>query len=276
MNYQEKYFKYKNKYLKLKKLIGGANTLPELQAECTSQKSNLPPDLNCPSCYTNYILQNNDITLNSIRMCNNHEFNEKYFNNTILINPQKYNFNTNNFEPCLPTEVSLLNPINYRNVHDDNLRNPINPLRKNDNISTFCAEGNIVFTNQNSIIGSTAINSCMFVIILLGNGEKICIHHNAFDNDYNPNIINATNLERLLNELKTNPGYSDFLNFDVNKNLKCIILTEQFTAYSTISSKYYEILNNNINFDKINVINTTPNETFHIIVDNNNNIFKFT
>jgi len=35
MNYQEKYFKYKNKYLKLKKLIGGANTLPELQAECT-------------------------------------------------------------------------------------------------------------------------------------------------------------------------------------------------------------------------------------------------
>jgi len=277
MNYQEKYLKYKNKYLKLKKIIGGANTLPELEAECASQISSLTPAGICPSCYTNYMLDPADttLTLNSLRMCNNHQLNNKYFDNTILLNPQKYNFTINDFEPCLPTAVSLLNPQNYINVYDDNLRNPGIPLRKNDNISTFCAEGNIVFANQNSIIGSTAINTCMFVIILLGNGEKICIHHNEYDNNLNPNITNIGNLQRLFNELKSISPYNTLLDFDLNPNLKCILLTEQFSVYSNIGSIYYEVLNDFI-FDKIKVINTTPNETFHIIVDNNNDIFKFT
>lgn len=221
------------------------------------------------------MLDNDDVTRNSLRICNNHQFNNKYFDNIILLNPQKYNLTTTRFEVCLSTDVSLLNPRNYINVYEDNLRNPRFSLRRINNISTFCAEGNIVFANQNSIIGSTAINTCMFVIILLGNGDKICIHHNEYDNNSNPNITNIGNLKRLFNELKSISPYDRLLDFDLNPNLKCILLTEQFSVYSNIGSIYYEVLND-FNFDKIKVINTTPNETFHIIVDNNNDIFKFT
>ena len=45
----------------------------------------------------------------------------------------------------------------------------------------ICAEGNIVYVTPNSRVASTTIDSCLFVIIILNNGCKICIHHNVFD-----------------------------------------------------------------------------------------------
>ena len=55
MNYQQKYFKYKQKYLELKKIIGGyAPTYNELQAACNAQKTTDPYN-NCSNCFYNYI-----------------------------------------------------------------------------------------------------------------------------------------------------------------------------------------------------------------------------
>lgn len=51
-------------------------------------------------------------------------------------------------------------------------------------IHTLCGEGNIVWVTEKSKVGSTTIDSCMFVIIILNDNSKICIHHNMLD-EYN-------------------------------------------------------------------------------------------
>jgi hypothetical protein len=68
-----------------------------------------------------------------------------------------------------------------------------------ENKITFCAEGNIIYANRNSIIGSTNVNSCTFVIIILNNGNKITIHHNTPEE--------APQFEYYSNE-RTNPSFS--------------------------------------------------------------------
>lgn len=147
-----------------------------------------------------------------------------------------------------------------------------------DEIHTLCAEGNIVWVSKESKVGSTTIDSCMFVVIILNDESKICIHHNLQDemsflatdvidgvdnhffNFYEQNLYSIDNI---LNRSSVNNG-----------NIKHIYLISPMNIKSDYEN-YYKLYFENLVLENPNKITLIKgNAEYNIIVNDNNEILN--
>jgi hypothetical protein len=288
MDYKTKYLKYKNKYLLLKNQIGGV--IESLKESCKTQiKTN--PYHSCPACYykhqhiiknegdEHYDIYNTYRTTfpnKTLSVCTDMRGVEKYF-----IPDPSYNlsiWNGENFTDISYVSENILNTENYEGIksYSVNASNHYTISLHDGDIHTFCAEGNIVWVSQNSKVGSTNIDTCMFVVIILNNGSKVCIHHHLQDeqNDDNPEYF-TTEGQIFKNFYENHPeNIITILNNSgiSNENIiKIYLITEHLSAYDKYTRIYYELVDGNPDMDKfVNI----DGQSLDIIVDASNNILK--
>jgi hypothetical protein len=276
--YKIKYEKYKQKYLQLKKQIAGT---PELTAQCKKQIAKVGKNGVCNKCKISHnpdIL--NPITNTSISECNiptpvdvdgkgDPIYEILYFihpDNPYLI--KKYNYERRTFENFRDTSV-LMNDTNYLAIksYSKNKDGKLHIVLYPNNISTFCAEGNIVWVTKESKVGSTGLDSCMFVIIILTDGTKICIHHNMYDGDIglSGDAKNATCPENinLIFEVSTNKRGERITKDNVDKIYLCIKDVADFGMYDTLINFYDNLTNKIYKLSKYT----------RYYVDDNNNVY---
>lgn len=278
--YREKYLKYKTKYLELKKLTGGT---PELNAECEKQIEEHGIHGECDKCkYVHDSMVENAETKTTQSVCEiptgmmkvdglskaDPKENILYFNHPE--NPEnrykilKYDLEKKYFI----TEASRTMLMDYKLYKSIKSYLPTEKPKIKlypDDINTFCAEGNIVWVTKNSKVGSGGIDSCMFVIIILNDNTKICIHHNVYDNledfssleelggKYYKNMSNYTILREIfanscIDKRIVNKIYLCFNNkndhYDYNNliDMYCSLSSEK---YKLVNYKRYLVDNNN-------------------------------
>jgi hypothetical protein len=204
MNYYEKYLKYKTKYINLKNLLGG--DYESLQINCESEIK-INKYENCIHCYYQYTsLDNGDDQSKSYSIrnpeksfsnCTLHKTTKKYFDINDILEMKNFDDRTSQFD-LIPDRaiynIHLLNPDIFRGIKsiffDSINKGRIYKIgRYPETIDTLCAEGNLVWVNKESKVGTTGIDSCMFVVIILEDESKICIHHNLNDEIEFFNII---------------------------------------------------------------------------------------
>lgn len=144
-------------------------------------------------------------------------------------------------------------------------------------IHTLCAEGNIVWVSKESKVGSTTIDSCMFVVIILNDESKICIHHNMQDelpalamDDKNNEVFffnfYEQNLYCIINILNRSSVNND--------NIKHIYLISPMDIQS-VYVKYYNLYFKNLVLENPNKITLIQgNSEYNIIVNDNNEILN--
>lgn len=274
--YREKYLKYKNKYLQLKKMLGG--TLG-LNAECRAQIAINAHD-DCTKCaYFHGTDALNPETGKTLSTCeevtdiNNGavdiRYNILYFNhpdNTGLARRPKiniYNTMTRNFTEVPAGQYNMLfNVDNYHSIKSYRMNEGDLIIEQYpDDISLLCREGNIVWVSQNSKVGSGGITSCMFVIIILINNSKICLHHNMNDEpmDEHEEKKNVTNKTGIANIFRL----SGITAPSVRKIFLCTNDIGDFMYYSWLV-KYYNTLSEN---------RFQLSSYGRYLVDNNNNVY---
>jgi hypothetical protein len=274
-SYKIKYLKYKNKYLELKKLVGGTiDTVEQLNEKC-EEEIKIDKFGDCPHC--SYIHLTNlgpgKSNILTPRICYDHKSNEIYFYNTQIsriIN--KFNIITERFLPI--KTLILLDTNKYFNIssYDINCNNISCKISMHPNdIDTLCPEGNIIWVNKNSKVGSTNINSCSFVVLILSDESKICIHHNKLDTD---------EYEDALLPDKKNPSYfyekiKDILNENL-RILKIYFCGGDLKSYGTIHFNYILLGTYEEKGEDIEPKNYFINTDGHFIIDNNNDLIKIT
>jgi hypothetical protein len=284
--YQNKYFKYKTKYLSLKNQVvplynlikrGGSAEFDTLASQCLSQIKD--GDNTCVSCKF-FHLNDKSSGSHTKKMCapqdvpvyffkngeDNIDLFNKFLGKPLISIDELQLFEINSFDPIENVDTisqSFLNPAQYRNVcsytviSDPILGNIITIKEFNQDVSTFCAEGNIVWVNSNSKVGTTGITSCLFVIIFLDDYSKLCIHHTIGDNldtgidsGWGPqkNYTHKNYLRQILEQVKGKIVKIYTLGLSLEKyypNLK-----EIYSQYSTITpigvEGHYIITNNNL------------------------------
>lgn len=280
--YKGKYIKYKNKYLQLKELTGGT---PELNDECNRQIELKGIHSVCDKCkYVHNTDKKDPFTNTSTPECvlptmmsasgiADQKDNILFFNHPQ--NPEnpnkilKYNPVTNIFD-IIADRRMLMNDREYKSIKSYS----INLVRRvlyiemyPFNISTFCGEGNIVWVTKGSKVGSTGLDSCMFAVIVLNNGSKICIHHNVYDEDIiddavAENVSNYKNLPKILANSEIEPG--KFITPDqIGAFYLCVKSKSDESDYPNLL-KFYKTLTKNI---------FILHGYSRYLVDNNNNIF---
>ena len=190
MNYYEKYLKYKTKYINLKNLLGG--DYESLQRNCESEIE-INKFENCIHCYYQYTSSVNEDDQSksysirnpkkSFSVCNLHYKTKKYFDINDIREMKIFDDRTSQFI-LIPDRaiynIHLLNPDIFRGIKSiffDSINNGrIYKIgRYPETIDTLCAEGNLVWVNKESKVGTTGIDSCMFVVIILEDESKIKI-----------------------------------------------------------------------------------------------------
>ena len=195
MNYEEKYKKYKNKYIKLRNQIGGVPE-DELKKEinnCDKEATKKNPNhTDCPLCsFTNAGINNEE--------------------------PNVCNAISGNVDKCF---------YNSSELSDKR----INVSKYLDNKITFTVENNLNITlPDGEICFGNSITSCLTICLILNDNTKISAHINpstnllAFENDKikKNEIVNIFNLcEKILNKLEK-----------INQNIKKIILLSEGSLY---------------------------------------------
>lgn len=182
MNYKDKYLKYKTKYLYLKNQIGkGKPTIRELSEACDAQIRT--QDENCTECVYQYSVDDisRPVRLDGLRSTKQgciplDPSIQQIFGNTkvkyLLNSDGSYSQITN---PNFTDTFLNTNYYTNANLHFEE------KFRQSLNNDVICAEGNIVQVNNGYSVASTTVDSCMFVIIILGNGNKLCVHHTMGD-----------------------------------------------------------------------------------------------
>ena len=278
MDYYEKYLKYKNKYITLKNLIGG--NFEQLDTECKLETNNNQFE-NCVHCYYQYNINavQPNIALTdpvhkykirnpnkSFSTCTDHHMTEHYFKIDKI--GQILKWNNKMFDYINPKDsIYLLNTDIYKgikSIYFDNIienKRIYKIKRFTEPLDTLCAEGNIVWVTKNSKVGTTGIDSCMFVVIILEDESKICIHHNILDiyKEYNEvegkyyfNFSNLDNLEHIIK------------NSTIGEIKEIYLIGEDIERYETLLAYYLKLKN-----PLIKII-----ENGHFIVNNNNEIIK--
>ena len=281
--YKEKYLKYKNKYLQLKQLIGGT---PELNAECSRQIELAGAHSVCDKCkYVHNTEKKDPFTNTSTAECGlptamsspgiaDQKDNILFFNHPQnLENPNKilkYNPVTKIFD-IVASRTMLINDREYKSIksYSTNLAKGVLHIQMYPfNISTFCGEGNIVWVTKASKVGSTGLDSCMFVVIILNNGSKICIHHNVYDNGnllygaVAENVSNYKNISKILGNSEIGPG--KFITSDKISAIYLCVKSEHDERDYPNLLKIYRALTKNI---------FILYGYSRYLVDNNNDIF---
>ena len=275
-SFKSKYLKYKNKYfeLKIKKFQldkinnfaqrGGSRDFDALAEKCRNDITT--NNILCPSCkffHRNVMLANGqpDTTVNfTKRTCEemNSSIAPYFFDSTT---DDKTHADYEGFNLTNPS--IFLNPNKYKNISSykitNNILGQVNVTIQlyNETIDTFCAEGNIVWVNKDSKVGTSGITSCMFVCIILNDDSKLCIHHNWGDYDeYFPSgIDNQMNYTR-----------SNFLpNILSHVNGKIKLITYIGSIYPSLK-KIYDI------YMSPSSSSVIKNKDGHYIIDSSNNI----
>ena len=161
----------------------------------------------------------------------------------------------------------------YHNIENiDQTRLQLYP----DDIDTLCAEGNVVWVSANSKVGSTKVDSCIFVILILNDNSKICIHHVVSDDEEsNQQMRGANNI--------TNMMYSG--NDAIWDNLKTIIdgrLQKVYFCGTGINSDQYDKLKKKYNgmLQNFNYDTDYENTIFipqdkHYLINNDNKLISW-
>lgn len=269
-SFKSKYLKYKNKYfeLKIKKFQldkinnfaqrGGSRDFDTLAQKCRDDITN--NNILCPSCkffHGNVMLINGqpDTTVNfTKRSCEEmNSFVTPYFFDHVQDDstlPVYKGFNLTNHS-------IFLNPKIYKNISSYTITNVSGKVNvtiqlHGTTIDTFCAEGNIVWVNKESKVGTSGITSCMFVCIILNDDSKLCIHHNYGD-------ITPSGMDDQMNY--THHTYLHSILQQVSGSIKSItyigspypILVAIYSSYKILSPK-------------------SLNKDGHFIIDSSNNI----
>lgn len=220
--FKHKYLKYKTKYLNLKNQIAGTITLNE---KCEQQQKD---NTECTSCvYFHYSEQKNQNIANPVNtQPNDKNFSKPQCEKVLDKIEPKFNINTNiiyfndvlnelqNFYYYdlatnqiieMSDKTILMNEEDYYSIMSYHL-NESNELiisQYDKTISTLCREGNIVWTNKESKVGSGGVDSCLFVALILNDDTKICMHHNINDSfniaTFN-NITQTNNIRKILSK----------------------------------------------------------------------------
>lgn len=280
MRYYEKYLKYKKKYLYLKNQLGG--DFNRLNTDCKAEiKNNLFN--NCIHCYYQYNTinalsgKNEDILKpytevypnKSFSVCIDHALTKKYFDINLINRMFIRNNITKIFDRIPINELRLLNPDNFRGIKSIQKKstdlNFYYIKKYPTNIHTLCAEGNIVWVTKESKVGTTSIVSCMFVVILLNDESKICIHHNL--NDIYEILNIGLDKKEYLNFSNGNNLGHIFENSNImNENIsKIFLIAEDFNDFNNLII-YYNTLR------PVTQIRLTTVGNF--IIDDNNDIIK--
>jgi hypothetical protein len=230
--YQSKYLKYKNKYLVLKNIVypiinliqkGGTPEFDTLANSCLEQIKNNNAD--CTNCYFFHSNVQNSQTHTS-KKCfpqilpvyfydksDNIDVIKKFLNkeDANIDNFKHYNM-LEYFDEIDVNLDSFLKPSEYNNVSSYTVASNIITINKyQSDVSTFCGEGNIVWVSKNSRVGTTGITSCLFVLMILDDDSKLCIHHtlgdtleNGFDAENGPqkNYTHKSYLSQILTQIK--------------------------------------------------------------------------
>ncbi len=237
--YQNKYLKYKNKYINLKNqgvplynLIkrGGSAEFDTLASQCLSQIST--NDNTCISCK---FFHGNDSLSSSHtkKMCTQQDIPVYFFKHNedsielisrFLSKPinnidELQLFVLEDFDIIEDIAIianSFLKPSLYHNVSsysvipNSDLGNQIIIQQYDHVVNTFCAEGNIVWVNGNSKVGTTGVTSCLFMILFLDDHSILCIHHTVGDDidngldagwGFQKNYTHKTYLSQILNQV---------------------------------------------------------------------------
>ena len=122
-------------------------------------------------------------------------------------------------------------------------------IRKHDiNISLLCMEGNIVWVTRGSKVGSGGVDSCMFVIIILNDGSKICLHHNVVDGDVPfrtiPGLLNPSDISILPSIFQSMNG-ENMVGEQINEIYLCAQTIYDFDGYQNLID-YYSGLTDNL------------------------------
>ena len=283
MNYQQKYLKYKQKYLELKKIIGGnAQTYDALKTSCEVQKTNDPYN-NCSNCFYNYNIgiradgfdqshrdtQGNIIPdrLKSYRLCNSMIGTiESYFNHALRTNIVCHN-------DTMPSHNLVLESQRYHNIEDiDQTRLQVFPT----DIDTLCAEGNVVWVSANSKVGSTKVDSCIFVIFILNDNSKICIHHVVSDDEEsNQQMRGANNITNMM--YSGDDAIWNILEGIINGQLQKVYFCGtgiNSVQYDKLKKKYNEMLQKfNEDTDYLNTIFISQDK--HYLINNDNKLISW-
>jgi len=258
--YKEKYLKYKSKYLHLKRLVGGT---PELNIECSEEirlngrngvcekckyihdPGVIDPLTNTSQSTCQLPTETTGVLGNAVPSGNilyfNHEQNLENPNKILKYNTVTRTFNIDSDRTMLINDAEYKSIKSYyMNPENGNLCIQMYPT----NISTFCAEGNIVWVTRESKVASSGLDSCMFVVIVLNDGSKICIHHNFYDEEdfmFDSPAENASNYKNIPT-LLTN---SEITPDKVNKIYLCVNRTAEAYSYPKMS-KFYRALTTTI------------------------------
>ena len=292
MDYKQKYLKYKSKYFILKNQIGGLD-YNELNEKCNEQikkdKFN-----NCTYCHYEHLgLDNTNVKDANIDLknlyriqhpnkvfsvCTDHYLIKKYFEIQPEYKLEKYN-DISFFE--IPyTKENILNAELFYGLKsykiNCNQRYDIELYPKK--IHTFCAEGNIVWVNKESKVGSTNVSSCMFAVIILNDDSKICIHHNV--NDSFRSLFGSTefNVYMDMNTRGKKIDYFDLPGILDRANVKGAV--KKIYLISPDFKNFDGTYPNSINIIKkytdlsTNIIKMDTYGDYDIIVDDNNNILN--
>jgi hypothetical protein len=186
MDYRQKYLKYKNKYIQLKQIGLGKPTFKELLEECDTQMTTNRLS-GCTECIYQHTanegaprthLTHSYGLPSTIQGCISQADNSDIFNSTLRAKTNLLNIDGSITPLTPPHTIDIeLDTNRYTNPELSYRAKIDNPI---DN-DVICAEGNIVYVTPNSRVASTTIDSCLFVIIILTNGCKMCIHHNILD-----------------------------------------------------------------------------------------------
>ncbi len=110
--------------------------------------------------------------------------------------------------------------------------------------SIICLEGNIIFADSQSKIGSGSITSCLFIGLILNNDSCIALHLNGTLN----NIYSPFNSEIKNNVMNLNFTYDNFDQY-INTHFNLVINTIKKIFVGGITSDYFFDHNNNLTYN---------------------------
>lgn len=311
-NYRQKYFKYKTKYLQLKQQLGGSMTksykldsknpvdFNEINEKCDEQIRKDPFN-NCTYChYGHFGIENKSVVdankdvknLYQIQhpgkafsVCSGHGAIKKYFEVEPGLKLEQYNDVSNTFFEIPYIQDNILNADLFYGLksYKVNCSQDYDIEMYPKKIHTICAEGNIVWVNKESKVGSTGVDSCMFAVIILDDESKICIHHNVIDSFDFPGSVTNDNIYIKRNSTDVTFNLNEILNRAKlsSSNIKRIyLITRDEDSYDGTDNyglggirniiKTY----NDISSDKIIKIIDSKVKGYDIIVNDDNNILN--
>ena len=188
---------------------------------------------------------------------------DSYFNHALRTNIVCHN-------DTMPGHNLVLESQRYHNIEDiDQTRLQVFPT----DIDTLCAEGNVVWVSANSRVGSTKVDSCIFVIFILNDNSKICIHHVVSD-DEETNKQMRSGADNITNMMYSgDDAIWNILEGIINGQLQKVYFCGTGTnaeQYTHLMRRYFKIFDDNGFYDLEYI-----SEDKHYLINNDNKLISW-